>query len=209
MRCAESGWTGQFGRPSGWRGALVGRLMAVKNAEIGRLAVETLGVGERDRVLEIGFGPGKAIGEVARRATEGHVAGLDRSEVMLRQALRRNRAAVAAGRVELRLGDVSNLPWPDGAFTAVFEVNSFHHWPDPLGGLREARRVLADGGRLLLCLRMKHPSRSVLVAPGHEPYDVDRVVGLLERAGFARIRRVAGSAGGREVCCLRAERAAG
>jgi len=209
MRCAETGWKGQFGMPSGWRGALVGRLMAIKNAEIGRCAVEALDVGPRDRVLEIGFGPGRAIAEAARRAAEGRVAGVDRSEVMLRQALRRNRAAVAAGSVELRLGDVSRLPWPDGAFTAVFEVNSFHHWPDPLGGLREARRVLADCGRLVLCLRMKHPSRSFLVAPGHEPEDVERIAGLLERAGFAPIRRIAGSAGGREVCCLRAERGPG
>lgn len=206
MRCAGSGWAGQFARPSGWRGALVGRLMAVKNAEIGRVAVENLGLRSDERVLEIGFGPGRAIAEASRVASDGFVAGLDRSEVMLAQAVRRNRAAIAAGRVELRLGDVSRLPWPDGAFDAVFEVNSFHHWADPLGGLREAHRVLTAGGRLLLCLRMKHPTRSMLVAPGHEPRDVDRIAGLLERAGFAGVRTLAGSAGGREIRCLRAER---
>jgi trans-aconitate methyltransferase len=39
-----------------------------------------------DRVLEIGFGPGIAIAELADRATRGHVYGIDHSQVMVQQA---------------------------------------------------------------------------------------------------------------------------
>jgi ubiquinone/menaquinone biosynthesis C-methylase UbiE len=57
-----------------------------------------------DRVLEIGFGPGIAVRELARRATHGKVLGIDRSAVMRAQAARRYTAAIRAGRVSLDVG---------------------------------------------------------------------------------------------------------
>jgi len=47
-----------------------------------------------DRVLEIGFGPGLAIAELAGRAGRGRVYGIDHSDVMVHRASRRNRAAI-------------------------------------------------------------------------------------------------------------------
>lgn len=202
--CKQSGWRRQFGRPTGWRGEAVGHLMALKNAGMSRLAVELLAVEPESRVLEIGFGPGKGILEATRRATRGFVAGIDSSEVMLRQAERRNRRFIAESRVELRQGSVDALPFEDGSFTHVFEVNSFHHWPSPEAGLREIRRVLSDGGRLLLCLRMKHPGRSFLVAPGHTADEVARVTELVRSTGFRNVRVLHGAAG-REVSCVVAD----
>jgi ubiquinone/menaquinone biosynthesis C-methylase UbiE len=58
--------------------------------------VSLLDVQPTDRVLEIGFGPGLAIAELARRATRGHIYGIDHSEVMVRQASKRNAAAIRA-----------------------------------------------------------------------------------------------------------------
>jgi ubiquinone/menaquinone biosynthesis C-methylase UbiE len=203
--CKLSGWGQQFGRPTGWRGRTVGYLMALKNGGMSRLAVELLEVEPEARVLEIGFGPGKAIFEAARRATRGFVAGIDRSEVMLRQAGRRNRRFIAAGRVELRRGSVDALPFENGSFTRVFEVNSFHHWPSPAEGLAEVRRVLRDGGTLMLCLRMKHPTRSFLVAPGYTASEVARVTRLVRGAGFHNARVLHGEAG-RQVACVVADR---
>jgi ubiquinone/menaquinone biosynthesis C-methylase UbiE len=64
--------------------------------------VSLLDVQRDDRVLEIGFGPGVAIRELARLAADGYVYGLDHSEVMVRQAARRNAEGVRRGRVDLR-----------------------------------------------------------------------------------------------------------
>jgi ubiquinone/menaquinone biosynthesis C-methylase UbiE len=175
--------------------------MALKNAGMSRLAVELMDIGPEDRVLEIGFGPGKAIAEAARRVSRGLVAGIDPSEVMLRQAERRNKRFIATGRVDLRQGSVSALPFEDRSFTRVFEVNSFHHWSSPAAGLAEIRRVMRDGGTLLVCLRMKHPTRSFLVAPGYTDSEVARVAQLVRDAGFDNVRILYGEAG-RQVACI-------
>ena len=52
--------------------------------------------------------------------------------------------------VELRSGTLERLPVADGELDAALLVLVLHYVPDPLRVLREARRVLAPGGRLLI-----------------------------------------------------------
>jgi ubiquinone/menaquinone biosynthesis C-methylase UbiE len=187
----------QFGRPTGVVGRLVGRNMARKNAAMNRFAVETLDVRATDDVLEIGFGPGTTIAALARSA--GRVAGIDVSEAMVRQATRRNRGAV---NVELHRGSVVDLPFEDGRFDRVLDVNCFHHWPDQ----PEVRRVLKAEGTLLLCLRGKHPTRTILVAPGYSDQEIDLVHDLVAAEGFHDVRSTRRAIGGRLITCLIATR---
>jgi ubiquinone/menaquinone biosynthesis C-methylase UbiE len=56
--------------------------------------------------------------------------------------------------VELRHGDAMALPYPDESFDAVCAIETLYFWPDPVQGLREARRVLRPGGRLAVTLEM-------------------------------------------------------
>ena len=94
----------QFARPTGVSGRVVGWIMASRASNRRRnvWTVSLLDVQRHDRVLEIGFGPGIAVREISRLAVEGYVCGLDHSEEMLRQATRRNAAAIRTGRVDLR-----------------------------------------------------------------------------------------------------------
>ena len=63
----KSGWMSQFGHPRGWRGWVVGQLMAIKNRERSLWVLSLLELGLTDRVLEIGFGSGADIRRVAAR----------------------------------------------------------------------------------------------------------------------------------------------
>ena len=145
----------QFSCPRGPLGHVAGRLMARMNAPLNDWVVDLLAVGAADRVLEVGYGPGLGIERATRRATEGRVAGVDLSYVMCRQASRRNRAAIQAGRADLRVGHAGKLPFDDGAFTRAFSINSLKFWPVAQEGLAELHRTLAPGGRLVLAHRMK------------------------------------------------------
>jgi ubiquinone/menaquinone biosynthesis C-methylase UbiE len=141
----------QFKCPSGLCGTLVGYGMASLYKGRQDWTVETLDVRPDDHILEIGFGPGTAIEQVSALAANGFVAGVDPSGVMLRQARRRNRKAIRAGRVELQRKSVVGLPYGDNRFDKVFAINSYHHWPEPQqANLKEIQRVLKPGGQVFI-----------------------------------------------------------
>ncbi len=138
----------QFMRPHGVGGQVAGWVMAHRssNRRRNRWVVSLLDVQPTDRVLEIGFGPGLAVEELARLASQGQVLGVDHSEVMVRKARRRNASAVRAGRVDLRLGSAEALPDFGDPVDKVLAVNSMGFWHDPVDRLREVRNRLRPGG---------------------------------------------------------------
>lgn len=97
------------------------------------------------RVLELGVGTGK---NFPYYRTDLTLTGIDLSPNMLQHAQRR--AARAAITVDLRLGDAQALPFDDASFDTVVATFVFCSIPDPVQGLREARRVLVPGGQLIL-----------------------------------------------------------
>jgi SAM-dependent methyltransferase len=149
----------QFHRPHGAGGRAAGWVMAHRgsNRQRNLWAAGLLDVQPEDRVLEIGFGPGIAIEAMARRATRGHVVGVDHSELMVRQATRRNAAAVRAGRVDLRLGNAEDLPAFDARFDKILAANSLMFWGDPVARLKELRDLLRPGGRIAIAYQPRGP----------------------------------------------------
>jgi ubiquinone/menaquinone biosynthesis C-methylase UbiE len=155
----RSGVVSQFGRPRGLVGRAAGWVMAARgsNRRRNEWVASLLDVQPADRILEIGFGPGIAIRELARLAERGRVYGLDHSEVMMRQARRRNAAAVRSGTVDLRVGAVDALPVFDEPLDKILAVNSLPFWPDPIARLEELRALLAPHGRIAIAQQPRCP----------------------------------------------------
>ncbi len=175
---------GQFMHPHGLGGHLSGWVMAHRSSNRRRntWVVSLLDVQPTDRVLEIGFGPGIAIGELARRTTKGVVIGVDQSEVMVRLARRRNAAAVHGGRVDLRLGSAEALPDLGGALDKILSVNSMGFWPDPVARLSELRCRLRAGGVIAIASQPRCPG-----ATGETSARAAREIdSALRVAGFSR-----------------------
>jgi SAM-dependent methyltransferase len=105
-------------------------------------ALETLGVGAGTRLLDVGCGAGLALRMAADRGAE--VAGLDASEALLEHARRRVPGA------PILQGELEELPFDAASFDVVSGFNSFQYAAQPVNALREARRVLAPGGRVAL-----------------------------------------------------------
>jgi len=176
-----------FGLPTGVLGRIGGKVMAGKRQRtIAADVAERLGVRPGDKALEIGFGPGIGIEVVHERlAGNGLIVGIDPSDVMLQMARSRNAAAMGRGTAVLLEGTVSQIPYGDEFFDKAFAMNSFQLWPDKYAGLREVRRVLRPGGRLVLSFF--GPARRE-VAPGS-------VRRSLEKAGFNEIADATGDDG--------------
>ena len=102
---ARHGGLAQFHHPTGAVGHVAGWIMGRRSSNVARnrWAVQLLDVQPTDRVIELGCGPGVAIAALATRAIRGLVVGVDHSQVMIRQARRRNRAAIPVSYTHLTL----------------------------------------------------------------------------------------------------------
>ena len=169
----------QSRQPSGWLGEIVARVMAFDTAQANRIAVERLAVQASEAVLEVGCGHGRTLARIAQ-APCGFLAGIDPSEVMVRLARRRLRRWIEAGRAEVSLAESSSLPYPDARFDAALAVHVLYFWKDAIGDLREIRRVLRPGGRLLLGYRPRDAETlAALPATVYSLRSVEETEGLL------------------------------
>jgi len=189
----------QFHNPTGPGGHLAGWIMGHRESNIARnrWAAGLLDLDADARVLELGCGPGVALAALTERAVEGLVVGVDRSPVMIRQARRRNAAAVAARRVRLvcvpiedllpvaRRGTHAKVPAApfDMPFDAVLAVNNVGLWPEPGDRLAGIRQVLRHGGQIALVAQPR--SRGATAATSQTA--ACTLVDLLGRAGFTGI----------------------
>jgi ubiquinone/menaquinone biosynthesis C-methylase UbiE len=152
-----------------------------------RQALTTLALSESDRLLDIGCGPGMAVIEAAPLVA--HATGLDLSPAMIARA---RSLADDIGNVEFVEGDSAQLPFADGAFSAVLSTTSLHHYPHPDRALAEMRRVLAPSGRIAIgdLTSDRLVMRGVdafcrRYEKGHVHfYRTDELTALLESAGF-------------------------
>jgi SAM-dependent methyltransferase len=185
VRLLDRDAVGQGHHPRGAAGSVTGWVFAHRpsNRQRNRWVVSLLGVRPVDQVLELGFGPGVAVAELVR-AGAAHVYGIDHSGVMLRQASRRNAAAIRAGRVTLINAPADQLPPAvDGPFDAILAVNSLGFWPAPAERLAELRRRLAPGGRIAVASQPRCPGATADTSRG-----AARDIGdLLRQAGFVRM----------------------
>ena len=113
----------------------------------GRLFADFLGPLASGRLLDVGAGTGiyfKALAPFARE-----IEALDNSADMVETASRYC-AASGLGHIHPRLGSAESLPYPDGGFDTVIELDTLHHVPDLDRVLSEIARVLKDGGHFLV-----------------------------------------------------------
>lgn len=101
-------------------------------------------------ILDVGCGGGRTIAKLAAMATQGKICGIDYSEESVAVTKKTNASEVEAGRVEVRLGSVSQLPFADGMFDLVTGVETHFWWPNLQEDMREVFRVTKPGGTVIL-----------------------------------------------------------
>ena len=96
-------------------------------------------------ILELGVGTGRNLPHYPQDA---RMIALDLSRSMLDQAA--DKARAVSRRVTFLVGDVEELPFADASLDAVVGSGVFCCVLDPVRGLREIKRVLKPGGKLVL-----------------------------------------------------------
>jgi ubiquinone/menaquinone biosynthesis C-methylase UbiE len=176
----------QLRKPEGFGGQLLARAMGPVNERSNRIAIAALDIKADDTVLELGFGPGRAIKAIASAATEGRVFGIDHSPVMCSQAGRQNSRAIDDGRVRLVQGSLNALPWQACAVDKCLAVHVAYFMD--ANQVREARRVLRSGGTLALLVTDKAAMAHWKFAHSstHRQFTVSDLATLLLNGGFSR-----------------------
>jgi len=101
---------------------------------------------DHGEAVDLGCGAGHLVLEMARKAPGLHVTGIDLSEKMLGDARQSGQQVGLEERVDFRLGNVEEIPFPDQSLDLVISTASLHHWTDPVKVLNEIDRVLKPGG---------------------------------------------------------------
>jgi ubiquinone/menaquinone biosynthesis C-methylase UbiE len=115
------------------------------------LGLQYLNIQAGENVLEIGFGTGQAVIQLAQSVGEtGRVSGVDISEGMKKVAAARVDRAGLVERVVLQRGDATTLNFGDRSFNAIFMCFTLELFdtPEIPVVLDECNRVLAPEGRL-------------------------------------------------------------
>ena len=107
------------------------------------------GVGNGEHILEVGCGLGGTLALLDERHLDLTLHGLNIDPRQLAEA-RRLLTPRQGNSVRLMAADACKLPYRDGIFHVVLAVECIFHFASRLKFFREARRVLAPGGRLAL-----------------------------------------------------------
>lgn len=97
-----------------------------------------------ERLLDVGCGTGALLHRLSSNP-DTPLTGVDPVPEMLEIARRR-----LPPEVDLRVGWAERLPFEREQFDVVVSCNAFHYFQEPVAALREMRRVLAPGGRLVI-----------------------------------------------------------
>ena len=157
---------------------------AIRSLHVAESAVEARMdalLGDRiGRLVDIGTGTGRMIELFGGHAT--HATGIDRSPEMLRIA----RAKLPDAAVDWRQGDVNAIALPDGSADTVVMHQVLHYIPAPELAVREAARIVAQGGRLLIGDFASHDREELRTQDAHARlgFSDDQIAGWLAAAGL-------------------------
>ena len=186
-----------FAGPAGF---LAAATMVAGGKGKARLAGRLSELAAGDTVADIGCGSGTAARHAARLGAS--VVGIDPAPVMLRLARFLTRRPAVA--VRYAGGSAEDLPLSCSSVSVAWSIASVHHWADLDAGLREARRVLKPGGRLVAIERLTRPGATGLASHGWTPGQASAFADRCRAHGFTDARVDQHGGGRRTTVSVRA-----
>lgn len=177
----------QFGNPHGFIGKGCCVIMNVINRTMYRSVAAQIQATAVDKILDVGYGNGYLL-QLLYQKCKADMYGIDISEDMREQAIRRNKMAAKDNRLHLQVGDCCALPYEDEMFAAVSSVNTIYFWSDTVKGLSEIRRVLKPGKSFYNVVYTKEwLDRLSYTKKGFKKFEPEQMKKMGEQAGFEKI----------------------
>jgi ubiquinone/menaquinone biosynthesis C-methylase UbiE len=178
-------------KPEGEFGIKVAAMLNNTNRFITAFTYDCVNPTSGQIILEIGFGNGKLMPELLQRASDIKLFGIDFSEEMVMQGKEILKPWIEQRQIQLIIASVENIPFDDNYFDTVATINTLYFWPNPLNDAKEILRVLKPGGKVCIGIRPKEEAKKVPATQyGFQLYDKEEAIGLLQMAGFEKVRIV-------------------
>lgn len=179
----------QCRKPTGWRGRFILWKMNREHSNLTNWGLSHVSIEKSDTILDVGCGGGRTVSKLAARAAEGHVYGIDYSPDSVAASIKKNAQGIAAGRVSIQQGSVSQLPFADSTFDLVTAVETHFFWPDLPSDMREVFRVLKPGGSFIVIVEVYKGANKMVerLAEKHAPIAMMNLLSVEEhRELFAK-----------------------
>lgn len=177
----------QLKRPSGLFGRIISRMMNARNRKFYFRMISEMRIQNRDRVYEIGYGPGIGIQMIASNISNCTISGIDFSELMVKMASKRNKRFIDEGRVHLKHGDLITADTSEEHYDKIFCVNVIYFWKDLKPVFQKIHSMLSSEGSFFIFMT---PAEDLSggFAVEFNKYSIEEVVTALRDAGFKNVR---------------------
>ncbi|MEL6917170.1 MAG: class I SAM-dependent methyltransferase [Bacteroidota bacterium] len=174
--------------PKGKAGKELGQTMYDSNKNMIKEAICALKTVKKNRVLEIGPGNGKHLGEILGKGPDVRYFGLDISETMIEEAERINKEFIEGRKALFELYDGKSIPFVHNFFHRILTVNTIYFWDAPELFLTELYRVLQPGGIVVIAFVDANTMHGLpFVDDSFELYDISKIAKLVSNSQFSNI----------------------
>ena len=131
-------------------------------------------------------------GELLKKYPSAKGTAVDYSDLSVTKASEYNRDIIAAGRLEVRQGDVSALNLPDNTYDLATAFETIYFWPGLEKCFSEVARVLKGGGYFMIVNESDGTDAASLkfekIIDGMRCYTAEQITDALKAAGFSKVK---------------------
>ena len=140
----------QSQKPSGLIGRVITKIWSFYFKKLSLWAIKQTTISDNYRILEIGYGGGSTIKNLLALNKHLEVHGIDISKESYRTAQRVHSDSIRKGSVQLKIGNVENMPYQNNYFDRIFAIQTHIFWKDIKKSFQEVYRVMSSNSTLII-----------------------------------------------------------
>ncbi|MBK5127555.1 class I SAM-dependent methyltransferase [Streptococcus parasanguinis] len=140
----------QSQKPSGLIGRVITKIWSFYFKKLSLWAIKQTTISDNYRILEMGYGGGSTIKNLLALNKNLEIHGIDISKESYRTAQRVHSDSIRKGSVQLKIGNVENMPYQNNYFDRIFAIQTHIFWKDIKKSFQEVYRVLSSNSTLII-----------------------------------------------------------
>jgi cyclopropane fatty-acyl-phospholipid synthase-like methyltransferase len=155
-------------QPARYSTILTDCLLSSKSKQRSDWTIEQLNIQPYQHILEVGYGAGHILQEVAHRLKVGFLAGIDSSISMYQQAYRRNKRFIQQQLLQLHIGDLNELSYPPHYFHSIYGSDPAFFGLDPQLEFIRLSSLLKSRGKLVMVFQPREARKEAAIRQAGE-----------------------------------------